>query len=67
MVNYAADDGVGDTTTNHQRGAAVAAGAAAGAAAAITMAAVTMKVRAMVAAKAVRASNNECWGQYKGA
>jgi hypothetical protein len=53
MTERVADKGVGDTTTNHQRRAAVTALVA------TTMAAAKTEARAMAAVKAVRTSDND--------
>jgi len=60
MTDRAVDNGVGDTTTNHQRRAAVAALAALAALAATATAAVMAEARAMSAVKVVmRTSDND--------
>jgi hypothetical protein len=53
MTDQAADNGVGNTTTNHQRRAAVAALAA------TTTADTMTEARAMAAVKVVRTSDND--------
>ena len=53
MTDWAADDGVGDTTTNHQRRAAAVALAATATAAAMA------EARAMAAVKVMRTSDND--------